>query len=131
MTALARTTRGLRVSNRGGGFHSTQHLFSKSPSPALSKLESFVSAAAAAASRAERLLAAGSDSEGDASSLQPSSDGGADGAGDGARDRPVNSWVNVGTAGAYHGLHDHVRSVWSGVYYVSVPPDPPGSTSGG
>lgn len=131
MTALAAAEKGLSVSNRGGGFHSTQHLFRRG-TPALLKLESLVSAAAAAAARAERQLAAGSDSDiGEASSQQPSSEGGGVAGGSSERDKPINSWVNVGGAGAYHGLHDHAGSIWSGVYYVSVPPDPPGSTSGG
>lgn len=129
MLALAASGRGLRVSNRGGGYHSEQHLFQRGGA-ALGRLEALVCAAAAAASRAERQLAAASHSDDDASSLQPSSVGGAPN-GERPEDRPVNSWVNVGRAGAYHGLHDHHGSVWSGVYYVSVPPDPPGSTSGG
>ncbi len=34
----------------------------------------------------------------------------------------VEAWANVLRAGGYHNLHDHPNAVWSGVYYVRVPP---------
>lgn len=36
------------------------------------------------------------------------------------RQLQLEAWANVSRNGAYHGVHSHPNSAWSGVYYVSV-----------
>jgi uncharacterized protein (TIGR02466 family) len=37
----------------------------------------------------------------------------------------ISAWANVARAGHYHRVHNHPKSAWSGVYYVSIgQPDP-------
>ena len=38
-------------------------------------------------------------------------------------DLVCDGWINANPTGAYNSPHDHVGSLWSGVYYVSMPSD--------
>ena len=43
-------------------------------------------------------------------------------------DMLVEGWINVNSTGAFNVPHDHPGYVWSGCYYVQVPPTPIGSS---
>lgn len=38
----------------------------------------------------------------------------------------ADGWINVNPRGGYNAPHDHLGSFWSGVYYVSIPPETEG-----
>jgi len=37
----------------------------------------------------------------------------------------TQSWININPPGSYHNLHNHSNSIFSGVYYVTVPDNAP------
>lgn len=102
----AAVSRGLRVSNRGGGFHSSNTFLKQTAAKggALGATAGLLSEALARAA-----ACAG-----------------------GGRDCVVShSWVNVCQGDAYHGLHDHAGSLLSGVLYCQLPEQVPLSGGGG
>ena len=104
----ARSRTGIRVSNRGGAFHSRPDaLATLAPTlPAATFLTQLIEGAVAQA-------AAALPRRGDPSRAARSPQ------------RVTTSWHNVsrGNGEDAHGLHDHAGARWSGAYYVAVPPD--------
>jgi hypothetical protein len=95
--------RGVRMSNRNGGYHSARPLQSL-PSDEFPCFEEFHAMLSTAISVAS--LTTNKDDD------------------DGVAKRPVDikhSWVNINGPQSFNALHDHKPSAWSGVYYVQLP----------
>lgn len=107
---LAARSTGIRVSNRGGAWHSR---------PAF--LRHCESGGGDAATRAAARLA-----------REAVLRAGAAAAGCGAPPPLTHAWANVASGGAgHHGLHDHDGALLSGVLYLSVPAPPGGCSATG
>lgn len=109
---------GIQVSNKGG-FHSHRDLFESTQrtAPALQHLKRVLSTAVAEAEVSDRA---------NEKTLQMFVDSiSTDSSGKNDLEGPTSSWINVNRDGDWNGLHDHEGAVWSGVYYVSIPPSDP------
>jgi uncharacterized protein (TIGR02466 family) len=100
------TTRGMCVSNLGGGFHSTPDVFERRKCAATEALREAIEAAlreATATTDVKKCFVKNIMGQGDGNVVS-------------------TSWVNVCDVGSSqgHGLHNHTNAVWSGVYYAST-----------